>query len=325
MRCPDVDAIIDDHRAAALGAAECSALDAHVAGCVRCSAAWLTNEALANERLGPVPAGLLETVTRRTLAIHCSPRPARRVPTWPVTLGLAAASVAAILLVVALLALTRPPATPAGQQAAASAPAERPRPLIEGVDYRRLDTRTRALPDLGPREVEVVQLFAYDCAPCYSVEHRRLERHALEDERVALVPIPVQWNERLERYARAYYAAETLGKAEQMDLALYDAIRGAGDAAVGVDALAEVFARFGVSRLDFDLAFDSAEVRGSAQRAAALAQAYGATAVPTFVIDGELVAAGGDGKSYDELLDVVGRLAECVERKQDGERADLPC
>jgi thiol:disulfide interchange protein DsbA len=325
MRCPDVHAIIDDHRAATLDAADRAALDAHVAGCGRCAAAWLTNEALANERLAAARAGLLEAVTRRALAARGGVRPAHRVPTWPMTLGLAAAGLGAALLVVALFSLTPPPATAPPEPISASAPAEPARPLLEGVNYRKRGTRTRALPDLGPREVEVVQLFAYDCAPCYSLEHRRLERHALEDERVVLVPIPVQWNERLERYARAYYTAETLGKAEQMDLALYDAIRAAGDAAVSVDALAAVFARFGVSRLDFDLAFDSAEVRGSAQRAAELAQAYGATAVPTFVIDGELVAAGGDGKSYDELLDVVERLAECVERKQDGERADLPC
>jgi thiol:disulfide interchange protein DsbA len=324
MRCPDGDAIIDDHRAAALGAAERAALDAHVAGCVRCAAAWLTNEALLNERVAAARAGFLEHVTRLAVAARGGARPARRVPAWPVTLGLAAAGLAAALLVAALFVLTRPPATPPAQHAAASAPPAPSRPLIEGVDYRRLGTRTRALPDLGPREVEVVQLFAYDCLPCYSLEHRRLERHALADERIVLVPIPVQWNDRLERYARAYYAAETLGKAEQMGPALYDAIHDAGDAAVGVDVLAGVFARFGVGRLDFDLAFDSAEVRGSVKRAAALAEAYGVTAVPTFVVDGELVTTGA-AKSYDELLDVVERLAECAERRQDGAPADLPC
>ncbi|HET7132599.1 MAG TPA: thiol:disulfide interchange protein DsbA/DsbL, partial [Gammaproteobacteria bacterium] len=318
MRCPDVDAIIDDHRTASLGAADRAALDAHMSGCARCSAAWLTNEALAGERLAAAPAGLLETVTRRALVAPGGMRAARRVPTWPMTLGLAAAGLAAVLLVAALFALT-PPATPPAQHAAASAPPESSRPLVEGVDYRRLGTRTRALPDLGPREVEVVQLFAYDCLPCYSLERRRLERHMLADDRIVLVRVPVQWNERLERYARAYYAAETLGKVQQLDLALYDTIQHAGDATVSTDVLADVFARFGVGRLDFDLAFDSAEARGSVKRAAALAEAYGVTAVPTFVVDGELATTGA-AKSYDELLDVVERLVECVERKQDGER-----
>jgi len=94
---------------------------------------------------------------------------------------------------------------------------------------------------------------------------------------------------------------------------------------VTVDELAKVFARFGVDRLGFDLAFDSTEVQANTKRARALADAYGATAVPAFVVDGELATTRSAAQSYDELLDVVEQLAECVERKQDGARADRLC
>ncbi|HZF30099.1 MAG TPA: DsbA family protein [Gammaproteobacteria bacterium] len=323
MRCLDVDAIIDDHRARALGATERTAIDAHLAQCARCAAAWLTNDALTGERIATARAGLFEATTRRVLAAGASSRPARPAPTWPIAVGLSAAGLAAALIVAAFFALAPPPATT--RAPTASAAPEPQRVLVEGQDYRRLGERTRALPDLGPREVEVVQLFAYDCLPCYALERRRVERHALTRDRIVLLRIPVQWNEPLARYARAYYAAESLGKADQMNLALYKAIRSQGDAPVTTDVLAELFARFGVDRLGFDLAFGSQEVEGSAKRARELADAYRVTAVPTFVVDGELVTTSAMAKSYDDLLDVVEQLAECVERKQDGAAARLPC
>jgi thiol:disulfide interchange protein DsbA len=235
--------------------------------------------------------------------------------------GISAAGLAAVVIAAALAFLS-PPAPP---PSAASAQAEPRRALVEGQDYVRLGVRTRALPEVGPREVEVVQLFAYDCLPCYSLERRRVERHALSGDRVVLVQVPVQWNERLTTYARAFYAAESLGKAEQLNRALYEAIHDQANAPVTVDALAELFARYGVDRLSFDLAFDSTEVQASVKRARALADAYGATAVPTFVVDGELATTRSAAQSQDELLDVVEQLAECVERKQDGARADRPC
>jgi thiol:disulfide interchange protein DsbA len=239
--------------------------------------------------------------------------------------GLSAAGLAAAALVATFFALTPSPPATTARAPAATAAREPLRALVEGQDYRRLGEPTRALPDLGPREVEVVQLFAYDCLPCYSLERRRVERHALTGDRIVLVRVPVQWNEHLARYARAYYAAESLGKAEQMNLALYEAIHGQGDAPVTADALAKLFASFGVDRLAFDLAFDSTEVAASARRASALADAYGVTAVPTFVVDGDLMTTSATAKSYDDLLDVVEALAECVKRKQDGARADRPC
>ena len=328
MKCSDVEAIIDEHRIRSLGAADRTALDLHVAGCARCSAAWLTNEALGGERIAAARPGLFDATALRVLAAASAGtgiKTARRAPAWPMVLGLCTAGLAAAGLVAAFFVALPPLPPVAPAPPAASMPAHPARALVEGQDYRKLAERTPALPDLKPREVEVVELFAYDCLPCYSVERRRVERHALDDDRIVLVRVPVQWNERLAGYARAYYAAERLGKSEQMNLALYEAIHGRGDAPVSADALAEVFTRFGVDRLDFDLAFDSAEVRGNAQRAAALAEAYGVTAVPAFVVDGELVATSAATQSHDDLLDLVQQLAECVERKQDGARADRPC
>lgn len=323
MRCLDLDAIIDDHREPSLASAERAEIDSHLAGCRRCSAAWLTNRALAGERIAAPRPGLLDATTRLVLAAGPGAGPARRPQSWPMVAGVSAAGLAAVIIVAALFALTSP--APRDTPSTAAVPTPERRALREGQDYSRLGVRTRALPDVGPREVEVVQLFAYDCPPCYSLERRRVERHSLAGERIVLVQVPVQWNERLATYARAFYAAQSLGKAEQIGAALYEAIHDDPAAPLGVDGLAKLFASYGVDRLTFDLAFDSTEVQASAKRARALADAYGVTAVPTFVVDGELVTTRSAAQSDDALLDIVEQLAECVERRQDGAPADLPC
>lgn len=307
MRCSDVDAIIDDHRIRTLGAAERSAVDAHLEGCRRCAGAWLTNEALLGERIAAAPAGLLAATLSRVRA-RAATEPARRTPSWP-----AAAGLAAIFVVVAMFALLalRPPEIDAPATASARPSAGG---LVEGRDYRRLAGRPQTASSDAP--VEVVELFTYDCRRCYAFEPRLAAWFDAHADEIALLRIPVQWTPGAERHARAFYAAAALGSIDDMQRAFFDEIHARGNRLDSDEALAALFARFGIERAAFEQTYTSAAVEARTARARALADGFGITSIPAVVVGGELVTDGAMVPAPDRLVEVVEQLVKCVEEQR---------
>ena len=308
MRCSDVDTIIDDHGFRALSAAEKQQLDSHLEECRRCTGAWLTNEALLGERIASPPAGLFAATAQRVreqVAAEPSLRARRRQ---------AVVGIAALFVVVALLALLPRTAPKLDDTPSATAPALEPElSLVEGRDYRRLPAQPLSAAS-GP--VELVQLFAYDCGICYSLEQPLaawLDTHRGE---VALVRMPVQWNPRAARLARAFYAADSLGKADEIGVALFEEIHTRGNALDDDNALAAVFARLGVDRAELERALAAPTTEASASRARALEDAFAITTVPSVVVGGELVTDRVLAETPERMIEIVEKLVECVERER---------
>ncbi len=74
MTCNDIAAIIDEHRAARLAAAERSAIDAHLLACADCAAAWHAQTELLAV---PVPAAAPLLLDRVLAAVAARARPRR--------------------------------------------------------------------------------------------------------------------------------------------------------------------------------------------------------------------------------------------------------
>jgi thiol:disulfide interchange protein DsbA len=124
--------------------------------------------------------------------------------------------------------------------------------------------------------------------------------------------IPVQLNARGRLHAQAFFAAEALGKADDMRLALYEEIHGNSNRLDTDDALASLFARFGVDRETFDGVFASPAVEARAIRTRDLVAAYRITGVPTVIVGGEYLTTGAMTGSPERLVAVVDELVECV-------------
>jgi TonB family protein len=95
MSCNDVASILDTHRSARLAPAERAQVDAHLAACPDCAAAWHAQAELLALRVPAVPAAVLE---RALLASRAPNAPARRAH-MPLIVGsalLAAAAAAAV-------------------------------------------------------------------------------------------------------------------------------------------------------------------------------------------------------------------------------------
>jgi thiol:disulfide interchange protein DsbA len=315
MKCSDVDAIINEHRARTLSGAERSALDVHLEQCGRCSGAWLTNQALLGERVAAAPPDLFAITARRARA-RAATDAERRARPWPSIAGLAA------LFLVAGVFVLFPRNSPEtargpGVNVAVDNAAEM---LVEGRDYRRLAGRVPSATDGTP--IEVVELFAYDCGQCYAFETRFSEWLDARRGEIALVRVPVQWSVGAERQARAFYAAETLGKADAMHLAFFDEIHTQDGALDSDAALASLFARFGVDRVVFEETLASPAVAARAGGARALARAYDVARVPTIVVGGALVT-DAEMVGTERLVDVVERLVQCVEEARRATEASL--
>ena len=115
MSCNDVASVLDTHRATHLAPAERARVDAHLAACADCSAAWYAHGELLALRVPPVPTTLLE---RALLASRVPPSAEPRRARLPIILGsvLLAGAAAAAVTIASLTApsssvpLTSPPA-----------------------------------------------------------------------------------------------------------------------------------------------------------------------------------------------------------------------
>ncbi|HXS78674.1 MAG TPA: DsbA family protein, partial [Gammaproteobacteria bacterium] len=103
---------------------------------------------------------------------------------------------------------------------------------------------------------------------------------------VSLTRVPAMFKPEAQLQARAYYAAEVLGKLDAMQDAFYGEIHERGNPLASRAALADFFQRFGVDNSTFDATFDSSEVDARVWRAVALNREYGIVATPTLVVAG---------------------------------------
>src|SRR5262245_40476895 len=100
MSCNDVASVLDTHRAARLTPAERAKIDAHLAACTDCSAAWQAQNELLALRVPPLPSALLE----RALLASRLPQsaPARRARLGMVAGAVLLAGAAAAAVVVSM-------------------------------------------------------------------------------------------------------------------------------------------------------------------------------------------------------------------------------
>jgi TonB family protein len=99
MSCTDVASVLDSHRMARLGPAERAQIDAHLAACADCMAAWHAQTELLALPVPPVPATLLERALLASRLPHSAPARRARTPVIVASVLLASAAAAAVTFV----------------------------------------------------------------------------------------------------------------------------------------------------------------------------------------------------------------------------------
>jgi thiol:disulfide interchange protein DsbA len=303
MNCEAIDSVLDEHRTALLSPAERQETAQHVGGCARCTDVWLVDDALRAEAIGDPPPELFAALLQRVAAAPAPPRGASRSRSIALA-GAAAIALGAIVAGLGVLpegvifseggVITKGPVSTwlwSTLRNSVNAPSQAAARLVAGRDY---DVLAAGLPSTAdPERVTVVEFFGFWCFPCYAFEPELARWSAEAPAHVAFTRVPVIFGAYAEAalHARAFYAAEALGKLDTMHAAFYDEIHVRGNRLASREALAEFFARFGVDGATFDATFDSSEVDERLQRAVALSREYGIDAVPALVVAGRYVTS----------------------------------
>jgi protein TonB len=99
MSCTDIASVLDSHRMARLAPAERAQIDAHLAACADCTAAWHAQTELAALRVPSVPATLLERALLASRLPQSAPARRARTPIVVASVLLAGAAAAAVTFV----------------------------------------------------------------------------------------------------------------------------------------------------------------------------------------------------------------------------------
>lgn len=205
---------------------------------------------------------------------------------------------AALACMVALL-------SPASANAAAPASAST---LVEGRDYIRLKAGSSLSTPAG--QIEVVEFFNYACPACRAFDPYVTAWKAKLPSNVRFLYLPLNFRPDFVQYARAYYAAESLGIAEKSHAAVFKAIHetrqlpGEGSAQ-DPTTIANFYAQFGVSAADFRKSMESFSVQMKVANARDFAARSQVATTPTLLIDGRYLVRGN---SWQDMLRIASEL-----------------
>lgn len=221
-------------------------------------------------------------------------------------------------------ATTEPAAPAAGSEAAApvaegdktaasAAPAPTTAALtgptpVEGADYQLIPNGQPFQPAAG--KVEVVEIFGYVCPACAAFQPLVSPWKAGLPSDVNFVYVPAMFGGTWDNYARAFYAAQTLGVQEKTHEALYSAIhsqktlkgeRGADS----VDDIAKFYGAYGVDPKQFAATMGSFAVNAKTNSAKQFAQRSQISGTPSIIVNGKYLVKG---KSFPDMLRIADHL-----------------
>ncbi|CAN5622897.1 thiol:disulfide interchange protein DsbA [soil metagenome] len=173
-----------------------------------------------------------------------------------------------------------------------------------GTDYIVLGKRA---PVESPADkVEVVEFFSYNCPHCAAFEPRLETWIKALPSNVSFkrIPVPFVGND-TEVKQRLYYTLEAMGKVDEFQLKIFQAIHGERQRLFGDDAiLAWAAKQPGLDAKKFGDLFKSFTVVGKAKRATQITADYQVAGVPALGVAGRWYVDGDTAGSLDKALQV---------------------
>jgi thiol:disulfide interchange protein DsbA len=180
-----------------------------------------------------------------------------------------------------------------------------------GTEYIVLDRRAPS--DVPAGKVEVIEFFSYNCPHCNAFEPE-LEawiKTLPSDVVFRHVPVPFVGSPvDVEAKQRLYYALETMGKVDEYQSKVFNAIHVQHQPMVGDAGILAWAEKSGLDKAKFAAAYSSFGVASKAKRASQLTEQYKVSGVPAlgvagrFYVDGEL--AGSMPKALQVTTYLIG-------------------
>jgi thiol:disulfide interchange protein DsbA len=180
---------------------------------------------------------------------------------------------------------------------------------VAGTDYTEISNGRPLDPADG---IVVEEYFNYICPACNAFEPLFVAWAAKLPEGVKVVHVPASFRADFLSYAKAYYAAQSLGVAEKAHSAVYQAIHRARTLPaegqrVDEEKIAAFYADYGVDAEQFLAAMRSMSTGLKVKRAADHMTRIRVPSTPTIVVNGRYLVKGN---SYQDMLRIADFLIE---------------
>ena len=175
-------------------------------------------------------------------------------------------------------------------------------------------------------KVEVVEVFFYGCSHCWHLEPMMNTWAGTLPEGVAFRRLPGVLNPRWEPHARAFYAAESMGKLEQFHPALFRAMQVDRRPIIKEDDLVKFAGEIGIDENEFRAAYNSFTVEAKIRKAQDLNRRYGIDGVPAVIVNGKYRTGPGLTGGGEGTIEVMNRLVgqELAAKGQSAPAAPAP-
>jgi len=201
-----------------------------------------------------------------------------------------------------LAAATGAPALLAG-----SAHAAGPAP-VDGRDYTRIEPPQS--PNVPAGKVEVLEFFSYACPHCSSFEPTIGPWGRSLPADVVFRRVPVTFLFNAENFQKTYYALETLGLVDAMQLKIFSAVHGEKLRLDKPEDIAALVAKNGGDPAKFLAAFKSFSVATAVNRAKKLQADYKIESVPVLAVQGRFLTSPSQAGGAPQSLAVTEALIE---------------
>jgi len=168
-------------------------------------------------------------------------------------------------------------------------------------------TLTPAVPTATGDKVEVVEVFWYGCSHCWHLEPIINTWVGTQPAGIAFRRMPAT-GPRWEPHARAYYAAEALGKLDEFHVALFKAMQIDRRPILKEDDLVKFAGEIGIDEKAFRDAYNSFTVETKVRKAQDLVARYGIDGVPAVIVNGKYRTSPGQTGGKERFIEVLNTL-----------------
>lgn len=157
-----------------------------------------------------------------------------------------------------------------------------------GVDYRTLE---RAQPTESGDRIEVIEFFWYNCPHCAVLESVLGAWVKKQGDRIVFRQVPIAFRDTLIPQQKLYYALEAMGKAEEMNPKIFQAIHVENQRIDTDKTILAFIEKQGIDKQKFLDTYNSFGVQTKVRRAAQLQEAYKIDGVPILAVGGRFLTS----------------------------------
>ncbi len=177
---------------------------------------------------------------------------------------------------------------------------------VAGTDYVLINPPVPT--SAAPGKIEVVEVFGYSCVHCATFQPVVNEWKKALPAHVQFSYMPAVFGGAWEIYARAYYAAETMGILDQSHDAIFKALHTDRKPIQSIEDVADLYTAYGVTREDFLASMQSFAVNAKIARAQQTVQRYGVEGTPSMIVNGKYRVMSPREGGFQRMLEIVDAL-----------------